>query len=1441
MERRRSISVLNTALPAGAGDAIFRTISETFSHKSHHSHHEDNTEKWDDAEDSGEDASVKTQVEEWRLTATVKDIQINDPAQSRSLGVTWKDLTVQVVPSDAMMHENVLSQFNIPQQVREGRHKPALKTILNSSSGCVKPGEMLLVLGRPGSGCTTLLKMLANKRKGYAKVSGDVYFGSLDAKQAEQYRGYIVVNTEEELFYPTLTVGQTMDFATRLNIPNELPRDAESREAFRQKFKSFLLDSMGISHTEDTKVGDAFVRGVSGGERKRVSIIETLCTRGNVMCWDNSTRGLDASTALEYIRALRCMTDAMGIATIVTLYQAGNGIYDLFDKVLVLDDGEQVFYGPREEARPFMESQGFVCGDGANVADFLTGVTVPSERAIKPGFESRFPRNNIELEQAYHQSPIKAKMDRQLDYHTTQEAKLNTQAFCEAVTIDKSRQLPKSSPMTVSFQDQVKACVARQYQILWGDKATFIIKQGSTLVQSLIAGSLFYNAPANSAGLFVKGGALFLALLYNALVAMSEVTDSFAGRPILSKHKAFAFFNPAAFCIGQIAADVPILLFQVSTFIVVLYWMTALKATAAAFFTCWFVVYLTTFVMTAFFRMVGAAFPNFDAASKVSGFSITAFIVYIGYQIAKPAMHPWFVWIYWIDPLSYGFEALMSNEFKGQTIPCVYSNLIPNYLPQYQDSAHQACAGIGGAHPGATEVSGEDYLASLSYSPSHIWRNVGILFAWWVLFVGLTIFFTQRWDDTAGSSGALLIPRENRKKVALPTIPTDEETQVQEKAPRRNATDSTDDATASQDQLGTNLMRNTSVFTWRNLSYVVNTPTGHRTLLDKVHGYVKPGMLGALMGSSGAGKTTLLDVLAQRKTEGTIHGEIFVDGRPLPVSFQRSAGYCEQLDVHEPYATVREALEFSALLRQSRETSRVDKLAYVDTIISLLELQDLEHTLIGKLGSGLSVEQRKRVTIGVELVAKPSILIFLDEPTSGLDGQAAFNTVRFLRKLADAGQAVLVTIHQPSAQLFAQFDTLLLLAKGGKTVYFGDIGDNANTIKEYFSRYDAPCPPAANPAEHMIDVVTGAHSETDWHKVWLESPEAARMHQDLDSIITDAANKEPGTKNDGHEFATDLWTQTKIVTQRANISLFRNIDYVNNKLALHVGIALFIGFSFWQIGNSVAEQQLILFALFNYIFVAPGVIAQLQPLFIERRDIYETREKKSKMYSWISFVTGLIVSELPYLVICAVLYFLCFYYTAGLPVASEKAGATFFVMLIYQFIYTGIGQFVAAYAPNAVFASLVNPLLIGTLVSFCGVLVPYAQIQPFWRYWMYYLNPFNFLMGSLLVFTDFSWDIKCKESEFAVFDPPSGQTCAQYLDAWLNGPGSRNNLVNADATTQCKVCQYRSGSDYLYTVNLLDYYYGWRDAAICVIFAISSYALVYLLMKLRTKASKKAE
>ena len=540
-----------------------------------------------------------SEADNWSLMPQLKQQRDRDAASGfkrRELGVTWKDLSVEVVSAEAAVNENFLSQFNIPKHIIESRHKPPMRSILQNSHGCVKPGEMLLVLGRPGSGCTTLLKMLSNRRRGYRSIEGDVRFGSLTPKQASQYRGQIVMNTEEELFFPSLTVGQTMDFATRLKVPFHLPEGVDSAEAYRREMKEFLLESMGISHTNETKVGNEYVRGVSGGERKRVSIIECLATRGSVFCWDNSTRGLDASTALEWTKAVRAMTDVLGLSTIVTLYQAGNGIYDLFDKVLVLDEGKQIYYGPMTQARPFMEDLGFECREGSNVADYLSGVTVPTERRIRPGYENRFPRNADMVLQEYEKSPIHAQMVAEYDYPNTDAARQRTEDFKAAIAHEKDKQLPKSSPLTTNFFQQIKACIVRQYQILWGDKMTFIVKQISTLIQALIVGSLFYNAPDNSGGLFVKSGALFMSILYHSLLAMSEVTGSFSGRPVLIKHKVFALFHPSAFCLAQVTADIPVLLFQVSTYALVVYFMVGLTMSASTFFTYWVIIFATTMV-----------------------------------------------------------------------------------------------------------------------------------------------------------------------------------------------------------------------------------------------------------------------------------------------------------------------------------------------------------------------------------------------------------------------------------------------------------------------------------------------------------------------------------------------------------------------------------------------------------------------------------------------------------------------------------------------------------------------------------------------------------------------------------------------------------------------------------------------------------------------------
>lgn len=164
-------------------------------------------------------------------------------------------------------------------------------------------------------------------------------------------------------------------------------------------------------------------------------------------------------------------------------------------------------------------------------------------------------------------------------------------------------------------------------------------------------------------------------------------------------------------------------------------------------------------------------------------------------------------------------------------------------------TANNACAGIAGAAVGANSLSGEEYLASLSYADGHLWRNFGIIWAWWALFTGLTVFCTSHWRNTVTGGSSLLVPRENMKR-AKTILAADEESQLEEKGPNSSDTSGVV-VPPSSTETSDELIRNESVFTWKNLSYTVKTPNGPRVLLDNVQGWIKPGTLGALMGSSG--------------------------------------------------------------------------------------------------------------------------------------------------------------------------------------------------------------------------------------------------------------------------------------------------------------------------------------------------------------------------------------------------------------------------------------------------------------------------------------------------------------------------------------------------------------------------------------------------------------
>ncbi|KAI2473412.1 ABC-2 type transporter [Annulohypoxylon bovei var. microspora] len=1368
--------------------------------------------------------------------------QHSEEEKTRHAGVIFRNLTVKGVGLGASLQPTLGDVFlGLPRFLnnlftkgpKAAFAKPPVRELLSNFNGCVRPGEMLLVLGRPGSGCTTFLKTFCNQRAGYEDVLGDVTYGGTDAKSmAKSFRGEIIYNPEDDLHYATLSVKHTLTFALRTRTPGKESRmEGESRDDYVREFLRVAAKLLWIEHTMDTKVGNEYVRGVSGGERKRVSIAEALITRASVQGWDNSSKGLDASTAVEYIQSLRALTNMAQVSTAVSLYQAGETLYNLIDKVLLIDNGQCLYYGASDRAKQYFLDLGFDCPERWTTADFLTSVTDPHERSVRPGWEDRIPRSAQDFAEVYRKSEAyQLNLDDISDY----EAKLEEEQRTRAENTSKKTE---KKNYTIPFHQQVMALTQRQALIMLGDKASLAGKWGGIVFQGLIVGSLFYQLPGTAAGAFTRGGVLFFILLFNALLALAEQTSAFMSKPILLKHKNFSFYRPAAYTLAQTVMDVPLVFIQVLLFNVIIYWMAGLSATPSQFFISMLILWLVTMTTYSFFRAISAIFKTLDDSTKVTGVALQIIIVYTGYLIPPKSMHPWFGWLRWINWVQYGFECLMANEFYNLDLDCTSGFLVPigpGAEPQYQ-----SCT-LSGSRPGHTSVLGSDYIeTSFNYSRGHLWRNFGFLWAFWGFFLVIAMIGTESMKPNAGGAAVTVFKRGQVPKDLEKSIETggrkgnlnDEESgQSGEKIPAPE-----DDSAAQKKQdeeAMKSVAKNETVFTFQNVNYTIPYQGGERKLLQNVQGFVRPGKLTALMGASGAGKTTLLNTLAQRINFGVITGDFLVDGRPLPKSFQRATGFAEQLDIHEPTATVREALRFSALLRQPKEVSTKEKYEYCETILDLLEMQDIAGATIGRVGEGLNAEQRKRLTIGVELASKPELLMFLDEPTSGLDSGAAFNIVRFLRKLADAGQAILCTIHQPSAVLFEIFDELILLKSGGRVVYAGDLGKDSQKLINYFESNGAPkCPPDENPAEWMLEAIGAGNPDyegQDWGDVWLNSKNYQQQSKEMEQMIEKRRDIQHSRNiQDDREYAMPLWTQTVAVTKRSFIAYWRSPNYIMGKVILHIFTGLFNTFTFWRLGTSSIDMQSRLFSVFMNLTISPPLIQQLQPVFLGSRNIFQSRENNSKIYSWFAWTTAVVLVEIPYSLVSGAIYYNCWWWgIGGFRMLGFQSGFIFLLMMLFELYYVGLGQAIAAISPNDLLASLLVPLFFLFVVAFCGVSVPAPRIPYFWHSWMYWLTPFHYLMEAFLATIIHKQPVECKDDEYSRFKPPPNQTCKDYTSSYVEQAGGYAQPI-ADADGYCQYCQYKNGDEFgkqfsVYYENI------WRDFGIICGFIVFNYIVIYI-------------
>jgi len=1191
--------------------------------------------------------------------------------------------------------------------------------ILRGFDGLVRAGELLVVLGPPGSGCSTFLKTLAGETHGYytTKDFHMNYQGISWHQMHKHFRGEAIYTAEQDVHFPQLTVGDTLYFAARARAPKFIPGGV-SRVVYAERLRDVIMATFGIRHTINTKVGNDFIRGVSGGERKRVSIAEAALSGAPLQCWDNSTRGLDSANAIEFCKTLRLGAEIANMTAAVAIYQAPQSAYDVFDKATVLYDGRQIYFGPARAAKQYFIDLGFECPARQTDADFLTSMTSPAERITRKGFEGKVPRTPDDFATAWKKSAeYQALLDEIAQYE--KEHPLggeDLERFKQSRKLQQAKRQRPGSPYTLSYPEQIRLCLWRGFKRLVADPSLTLTALSGNFFMALIMGSVFYNMRPDTSSFYSRGALLFFAVLMSAFSSALEILTLYVQRPIVEKHSRYALYHPSAEAYASMLTDMPYKIVNAILFNATLYFMTNLRREPGAFFFFLLISFMLTVTMSMMFRTIASLSRTLQQALTPSSLLILAIVIYTGFAIPTTYMLGWARWINYLDPVAYGFESLMINEFSGRNFACV------TIVPPYGSLTHGVCSAVG-AVAGQDFVRGSTYIESAyAYNPSHKWRNFGIL---WVFLLGFSVTYlvAAEYVQAKKSKGEVLVFRRGKMPTAMAKT-------ISGRGDGRGGEDDDAEAAATDvalhpgnqhevSDISAVIQRQTAIFQWKDVCYDIKIKGEGRRILDHVDGWVKPGTLTALVGVSGAGKTTLLDVLATRVTTGVITGEVLVDGRQRDSSFQRKTGYVQQQDLHLATSTVREALTFSALLRQPAHIPRKEKIAYVDEVIKLLEMEPYAGAIVGVPGEGLNVEQRKRLTIGVELVAKPELLFFLDEPTSGLDSQTSWSILSLLEKLKDNGQAILCTIHQPSAVLFQRFDHLLFLADGGKTVYFGPIGPSSESLTEYFERNGAhACPPGANPAEWMLEVIgaaPGSHTDIDWPEVWRTSPEFQVVRAELDRLKAERSQLAPPPSaaegKDGYrsEYAAPFWFQYYQVQKRVFEQYWRTPSYIYSKLLLCIMTPLFIGFSFFMAKNTQQGLQNQMFGLFMLLTIFGQLVQQIMPLFVTQRSLYEVRERPAKTYSWKAFMLSNMVAEIPWNFIGATLLYLCWYYPMGLYRNAEpthtvhERGVLMWLLILAFLMFTStFAHMVIASIETAETAGSIANLLFSLCLMFCG-------------------------------------------------------------------------------------------------------------------------------------------
>eukprot|EP00667_Euglena_gracilis_P003266 EG_transcript_3276 len=558
------------------------------------------------------------------------------------------------------------------------RFRTQEKLILDNVSGSFRPCRTCLILGPPRSGKSTLMKAIAGRlgENHMSKLEGTVEYAGLRLREKPQPKdgiklvklvGY-VPQVDEHI--PTLTVRETVNFSrTCVSLPlpkvmaqEELDETARRQLSVLSKLNvEIILSLLGIRHVGDTLVGNEMLRGISGGQRKRLTTAEIMVTHTPVLMMDEISTGLDSATTFEICTALKSIARCLKKTVVVSLLQPTPETYSTFDEVLVMAAGQIAYHGPRLGVLPYFLELGFQIPVGKDVAEFLQEVTLPAGIA-KYRVKGVSPRATITCSEDFGPAWLAS--------HQFQKRQEEDEYISEQSKYELSGLPPKSfihyrltSNFTQSGLRSMQLCMKRQAILTVRNVAMIKSRIMQVIIGGFLLGSLYFQVSPNDYN--SKYAILYFSMLFVSVGGFAMIPAIINERNVIYRQAAAHFFHPLPYSIASNLVDIPLTVVETFVFITIIYWMCGLARDAALYFSCMLTIFLVKLTMNGLFRVLATLAPNEAAAQAMASIVLVLFVLHSGFFLAYRDVKSYFLEVYWIDPLQYGMTTLSINEFHS--------------------------------------------------------------------------------------------------------------------------------------------------------------------------------------------------------------------------------------------------------------------------------------------------------------------------------------------------------------------------------------------------------------------------------------------------------------------------------------------------------------------------------------------------------------------------------------------------------------------------------------------------------------------------------------------------------------------------------------------------------------------------------------------------------